>query len=377
MRFVHVIPHIADEASGPSYSVPRLCSALAEGGHEVELMCLGEGPRVRGVDVDFFAQWTHPRSFAVSPAHARELSRRAGEADIVHNHSLWSMVNVAAGMVVPGKRARLVTSPRGTLSPVALDRRRALKRVLWPLQRRALTEAALIHATSEIEYEQIRAMGLRAPVAIIPNGIDLPAPWPPTPRPSGQPRALLTLGRLHPIKGLPRLLRSWKSLEQAHPEWRLRIVGKGEPHHEREIRALASSLGLARVDFAGPLYGAAKEQAYRDADLFVLASHSENFGVVVAEALANGCPVVTTGLTPWAGLVDEGCGWWVPSSEQAIGAALAEAMSLRSDALSAMGARGRRWMETDFSWTALGHRLAESYEWLLQGGPPPSSVRLP
>src|ERR1019366_5999627 len=124
MRLVHVVPHISDEATGPSYSVPRLCASLAALGHEVELSCLAAQHPIPGVRLDIHRQWPVFSRFAVSPSHTLALRRKAGQVDIVHNHSLWSMVNVAAGCVVPGRQAKLVTSPRGTLSAWALGRSR-------------------------------------------------------------------------------------------------------------------------------------------------------------------------------------------------------------------------------------------------------------
>ncbi len=139
MRLVHVVPHISNEASGPSYSVPRLCASLAVLGHEVELSCLAAQGPIPGVRLDVHRQWSVLSRFAVSPSHTLALRRKAEQADIVHNHSLWSMVNVAAGCVVPGRQAKLVTSPRGTLSAWALGRSRIAKKLLWPLQRRVLS----------------------------------------------------------------------------------------------------------------------------------------------------------------------------------------------------------------------------------------------
>lgn len=374
MRLVHVVPHVDDEAAGPSYSVPSLCEALAARGHEVELSCLAARQPIPGVRVDVHPQWPILTRFAISTSHARALRRKAAEVDIVHNHSLWSMVNVASGWVVPGQHAKLVTSPRGTLSRWALDRRRNVKRVLWPLQRRVLARADLLHATSEAEYADIRRLGFRAPVAVVPNGIDLPAM--PLHRVETPIRTLLFLGRIHPVKGIDRLLQSWKALEGAHPDWRLVIVGRGEPVHERQARELVGSLALSRVEFVGPRYGSGKSDAYFEADLFVLPSHSENFGMAVAEALAHGCPAVVSRGAPWAGLESERCGWWVDHDVTSLAAALRQAMSLQQGKLAEMGARGRLWMERDYGWNSVAQRMEEAYRWTLGTGPAPQTVRL-
>lgn len=374
MRIVHVVPHVDDEAAGPSYSVPRLCESLAALGHDVELSCLAARGEIPGVRVDVHPQWPILDRFAISFDHVRALRAKAMRVDIVHNHSLWSMVNVGAGWVVPGSRAKLVASPRGTLSPWALARRRDVKRLLWPLQRRVIARADLLHATSEDEYAEIRARGFAAPVVVIPNGIDLPDLPPDR---AGKPeRTLLFLGRLHPKKGIDRLMQAWQRLQDDHPDWRLSVVGRGEPAHERAVRELVRTLALRRVEFAGPLYGDAKSHAFFDADLFVLPTHSENFGVAVAEALAHGCPAVVSRGAPWSGLAEEGCGWWVRHDVPALAEALGEAMSSPHATLAGMGARGRRWMERDYAWTAVASRMEAAYRWILTGGEPPSCARL-
>jgi glycosyltransferase involved in cell wall biosynthesis len=376
MRLVHVVPHIDQEASGPSYSVPKLCQSLAERGHQVELSCLAAKAAIPGVALDLHDEWPILRRLAVSPGHARALARKACSVDVIHNHSLWSMVNMASGWTVPGRSAKLVTSPRGTLSQWALSRNRRLKQLLWPLQRRALSHADLLHATSDAEYSEIRSAGFHTPVAVIPNGIDLPAmPAAPADRDQGE-RTLLFLGRIHPTKGIDRLFHAWSGLHACFPGWRLVIAGLGEDAHVRDIQGLAKQLRLERVGFPGPLYGAAKSDAYFGASLFVLPTHSENFGMVVAEALAHACPAVVSHGAPWPRLAYERCGWWVPNDVESLRAALHNAMSAPAQQLSAMGARGRDWMAREFSWQAVSSAMEAAYRWTLQGGEVPDSVKI-
>ena len=375
MKIIHIVPHIVEEASGPSYVVPRLCQSEAREGHDVELTCLANRSGLDGVTLDVHPQWPMLERFAVSPSLARALYRKAADSDVVHNHSLWSMVNVASGWVVPGRGAKLVTSPHGTLSPWALSINRHVKRLLWPLQRRALAKADLLHATSVEEYQQIRAIGFKAPVAVIPNGIDLPD-LPGATQSSLQGACnLLFLSRIHPIKCIDRLMQAWAKLQSQHPQWRLIIAGKGDSAYEQELYRLAQSLGLERIEFPGPVYGEAKSRAYFEADLFVLPTHSENFGMVVAEALAHCCPAVVSRGAPWAGLETEGCGWWIDNDAESLTAALDEAMQLSPSQLQAMGLRGRAWMDRDYGWSGIGKKMITAYQWLIEGGDPPAWVR--
>jgi glycosyltransferase involved in cell wall biosynthesis len=260
-------------------------------------------------------------------------------------------------------RKPLVISPRGMLSPVALAFSGTRKMVAWRLfQAKALRQAACLHATSEAEFADIRALGLTNPVAIIPNGIDLP---PDAPRKTFAQRTVLSLGRLHPKKGLPQLLRAWAQVETRFPDWVLRIAGPAEGGHDADLRTLASRLGLARISIEGPIYGPEKLAAYRAADLFVLPSLDENFGLTVAEALAAGTPVICTKGAPWAGLESQGCGWWVDQGESALAHALSATMKMPQEQLWSMGARGRLWMARDYSWDRIAIEMLGVYRWLV------------
>ena len=292
----------------------------------------------------------------------------------VHNHSLWSLINIAAGWLVPGHHAKLVTSPRGTLSSWALSRSRRSKQILWPLQRRVLSTADLLHATSETEYTEIRALGFTSPVAIIPNGIDLPPSI--DTKPKSDTRILLFLSRIHPTKGIDRLLYAWKLIEALHPNWQLMIAGRGEVEYVHTVTGLVTTLDLQRVQFMGPIYGAEKFHAYGKAELFILPSHSENFGMVVAEALAHSCPAVVSRAAPWAGLETKGCGWWVSHDVKTLADTLDHAMRLPPEQLAAMGRKGRVWMEHDFSWAAIGQQMDAAYHWIVNGGERPNWVRV-
>jgi glycosyltransferase involved in cell wall biosynthesis len=189
-------------------------------------------------------------------------------------------------------------------------------------------------------------------------------------------RVLLSLGRIHPKKGLDRLIRAWVRVESAYPEWRLRIVGPDELGHASQLAALAAELKTQRVSIEGPVAGDAKTAAYREADLFVLPTLNENFGITVAEALAAGTPVIATKGAPWHGLAREGCGWWIDHGVEPLVATLAEAMDMERGVLRAKGAKGRAWMKRDFSWDRVAHDMLDVYGWLSSGSEMPGTVRV-
>jgi glycosyltransferase involved in cell wall biosynthesis len=385
MKIVHVVPNVSEEASGPSYSVPSLARALGQleqGGqldHEVALLS------VRGRELPpspGFAHQVYPRALLLprlwrSPALARALAREAQRCDVLHSHSLWVMPNIYPGWIPRPASTPLVVSPRGTLSPWALQHSRYRKKLMWALlQGRVVRSAACLHATAEEEYGELRAFGAKQPVCVIPNGIDVPALSAlDEPERVNSPRIVLYLGRLHVKKGVDRLLRAWTALASERPDWCLWIAGPDDGGHERELRALAASLRTPRVTFAGPVYGDEKRALYRRAALHVLPSHSENFGMTVAESLASGTPVIATRATPWSGLVREGCGFWIELGVEPLVQALGEATRLERAQLLRLGARGRDWMQRDFSWNRVAREMADVYRWLRAGGTPPASVR--
>jgi len=376
MRLLQLVTSVAEEAAGPSYSVPSLARALARQGDEVELWSLlGEALPAS----DGFSHRVFPRAARLprlwrSPALHAQLRGAARGVDVLHSHGLWAMPNVYPGWVARQSATPLVISPRGTLSAWALNHSRWRKKAFWALlQGRVVAAAACLHATAESEYADLRALGLRQPVCVIPNGVDIGEP--PAPAADDAPPTILYVGRLHVKKGIDLLLRAWAIVAPSLPAWRLRIVGPDDGGYEAPLRRLAASLGAPRVTFEGAVYGAAKQALYRQASVHVLASHSENFGMTVAEALANGTPVITTRGTPWSGLEREACGWWIDIGVEPLVEALRAAAGAGPAALRERGARGRRWMQRDFAWDKVARDMAAVYRWLSQGGEPPGCVR--
>ena len=382
MRAIHIIAGIRPEDGGPAYSVPRLCREIAAAGAKVDLMTVSKSPQeiLEGNYRERHFDWRHSgvpllQAVRASSTLARTLRRESCEADVLHNHGLWLMPNVYAGVEARRARRALVVAPRGMLSAAALSFSRLKKRGFWYLlQRQAVNAAVCLHATSEQEYQEIRAFGLRHPVAIIPNGIDLPQPRQKY-SVARERRTVLSLGRIHPKKGLDILLRAWARVEKARPDWRLRIVGPSEAGHDSVLKQLAREFGLSRVSIEGAAYGAAKNEIYESTGVFVLPTLNDNFAVTVAEALAAGIPVIASKGAPWSGLAEERCGWWIDHGVEPLAAALEEAMARPMDELDAMGARGRDWMARDFSWLRAGHDAIELYRWLTGSVNMPGFVR--
>lgn len=377
MHVVQVVHNVRRETGGPSYSVVRLAESIAAVGTHATVITLDWRPSYyRHPHVFTFRTGMGPRRLGISPDMNRWLCAHAtsGGIDIIHSHGLWTMPGVYAGRASRNGPSQLVVSPRGMLSRWALGYHALRKRLFWNvIQRRTLEGAVCFHATSEAESDDIRQLGFTQPLVVLPNGVDLPDL---EPRPHDQRRRLLFLGRLHPKKGVDILLRAWVLVERRFPEWSLEIAGPDEGGHLARLRRIASALSLKRVSFSGPLYGPDKTLAYQRASLFVLPTHSENFGLTVAEAMAAGTPVIVTVGAPWGALRDHDAGWWIETGVDALAACLEEALACSPERLSKMGERGREWMARDFSWDRIGEEHAAAYRWLRDGGAPPSCVRL-
>ena len=321
------------------------------------------------------SEYSPPEGVAFKVADFEGMTERLGEFDLLHDHGLWLPCNHRIANAARALELPRIVSPRGMLEPWALNHKKWKKKIAWQLyQKKDLETAACLHATAESEAEQLRELGLRAPIAVIPNGVDeMDHDAQFKIQSNNGPYTALFLSRIHPKKGLPLLIEAWAKVKPTG--WRMRVVGPEEAGHLSELKELVVKAGLEESwQFEGPLDGESKWQAYSEADLFILPTYSENFGIVVAEALAAGVPVITTQGTPWIQLQTKGCGWWVSADSSSIANALGEAVTLPRKELREMGARGRSLVKRDYSWDRIGEQMRDCYLWLLGRGSKPSFV---
>jgi glycosyltransferase involved in cell wall biosynthesis len=393
-RIVFLTTSLSRSSGGPFLSVSGLAEAVAkDGGVNVSVVGAYANPSLWNEDQ---LQWsgTPIKAMAygglrsVPPLRDELAATLASDAchdtnALVHLHGLWDAASLALALLRNRLECPLVVSPRGMLEPWALAQRGIKKTValrLW--QHRLLVEATILHATSQMEYEGFRRLGFLNPVAIVPNGIRLPpdavprgGASPPSATPGLAPsRRCVFLSRIHPKKGLPILLNAWSRLRPQG--WTLEIAGAGDQTHERQVREIIAALGLEGVSLVGDLRGPDKWAFLATADLFILPTYSENFGIAVAEAMAVGVPVITTHGTPWQVLEEQQMGWWVPVAEQALFSALQEAVSEPIPRLRARGERARRYVRDSFGWDSIGHRMRACYDWALGRGPLPADIVL-
>lgn len=303
---------------------------------------------------------------------------RRFEADSVHIHGIWSPRLARQSLLAHRRGLPCILSPHGMLQPWALRHKRFKKAIAWRLyQQGLLQKVSVLHASSKSEAEQFKRLRLQARIAVIPWGVPLPAlPVADQHTPHGGAKGVRTalfVGRIYPVKGMPLLVEAWSRVRP--PGWKMKIVGPDEAGHRSEVEALVQQRGLASdFEFIGELNGEPKRAAYESADLFILPSHTENFGMAIGEALAHGVPVITTQGAPWKLLEEERCGWWTPVSIDGIAAALADATSRSPEELQAMGQRGYDLVRKKFTWEKAAAEMKAVYEWVLGQGNKPDCV---
>jgi glycosyltransferase involved in cell wall biosynthesis len=267
------------------------------------------------------------------------------------------------------RRAQLpyIVAPRGMLETWALKHRWLKKKLAYLLyQRRDLARAARIHATSPGEVASIERLNLGVPIELITNAVDLPAlDEQVVPNRASTMRRALFLSRIHPVKGLENLIRAWCKLQK--PGWECWIVGPGEMAYVSQLKQLCQDLGGAStMSFHAGVSDNDKWEVLRTADLFVSPSHSENFGMAIAEALGCGIPVITTRNTPWEEIETNSCGWWIEGGQEALESALSQAMSISDSQRQQMGKRGSALISNKYCWPAAARKIFELYGSLLK-----------
>lgn len=375
MKVIQVVPRAFSNANGVSICVQSMCGGLYKAGVNVELHAL-DAPHDEKIPFEFVGY--NRSSFpCVSIGRSREMFRGLQNAckdtDVIHTNGLWMMPTVYPEWARHGTGCKFVVQPHGALAPWSLCRSR-IKKLLFGVafQRRVLSKADMWVATSQEEAEDIRRIGYRQPIAVLPNGVDIPSG---ISRCRASRRRMFFISRIHPKKNVEMLLRCWSRLEDRFPDWDLAIVGPDKDNfYADEMKLLSRSLLCKRVTFTGELKGREKYDFMAASECEVLPTFSENFGMVVAESLACGTPVICSRGAPWAGLEKEGCGWWIPIDESALVETMYNAMVSSREELSKMGDNGIAWMKREFEWSSIADRMKLAYEWLVSGQDKPDFV---
>ncbi|HRK61104.1 MAG TPA: glycosyltransferase [Candidatus Omnitrophota bacterium] len=385
IKSLQILGCLDPRSGGPTYSIKKLAEHLSAASVQADIWTFNypfrdkkiilENNAKHFIAPDFFLS---RRLASWSPWVQSSLEAIANRYDLIHNHGHWLFGNYCARLVASKFRKPLMISPRGMLDPWSFDLKAMKKKVAWGLYERKNLEAATIfHATSHMEAESIRRLGLKQPIAVLPNGVDCNSPFASSEYVKQKKKVLLFLSRIDPKKGLERLFSIWQRQEAKFADWELVIAGDGEDKYLRKLKASARKKGIgARIRWVGFVEQDAKKKLYRNASLFVLPTFSENFGNAIGEALSFNIPIITTSGTPWDDVQKERCGWYVENNEEAIEAALIEALQTSVVNLTEMGKRGRQLIERKYSWFKVADEMAQTYLWILKmRDTPPKCIR--
>jgi glycosyltransferase involved in cell wall biosynthesis len=378
LRILHVVPayYPAVRYGGPIRSVHGLAAALARRGHDVHVYTtnvdgdndlevpLGTPVELDGVKVHYFPV-PLLRRLCWSPALGSRLSATVESYDVVHVHSVFLLPMRAAARAAARAQVPYIIAPRGMLIRDMVDRKSRWVKRAWIrlVERKSIAQAAGVHVTADLEGDELRALfgAPLPPIVSIPNGVDWPAhhlPKSAGPHAHLPERYALFLSRISWKKGLDRLLRAWQHV----PDLPLVIAGNDEEHYQPQLLALAQSLGVAsRVAFIGEVSDADKWALYESAEVFVLPSYSENFGNVVAEAMAMGCPVIVSPEVGISSLVKAAGAGVVTSCEPAELAAVICRIMADPATRRELGRRGRLAAVSRLSWNGVALQAEDLY----------------
>ncbi|MDX1760556.1 MAG: glycosyltransferase [Christiangramia sp.] len=366
MKISHVINSIDNSTGGPARSVTSLLeSILQKSDLNVDLY---SGKSDNPIISDFIKDRGEVQFFGSNfTGHLKGLDEKLkiSKPDLMHGHGLWQMPIHQMAVTARKLGVPYIISPRGMLDVWSINHKGFKKKLALKLyQRKDLEFASGFHATSKVEAENIRKAGFENPIAIIPNGVKVPEIIKKTYLITKK-RKILFLSRLVKNKGIEELLVAWSRLDLSLTQnWELNIVGSGDKEYVKKLNEKKVELNLPNVQFRGAAYSEDKENYFFEADLFVLPTYTENFGVAIAEALAYGIPVITTKGAPWSDLIKNNCGWWIDLGEEPLRISLIEALSSSQESLNQMGENGRKLIQDKYSLDSVSEKMKEFYDWI-------------
>lgn len=388
MKVLHVIPSVSPSLGGPTQVVLNLVKALRECSIEAEIVTTNDNgtslldvPLYQKIEYEQVPVWFLPRfspplkEYIFSPAITKWLWQNIRNYDILDNHYLFSYASTCAGAIARWQKIPYTVRTMGQLSPWALAQSQRKKQIYSLLiERHNLNRATAIHCTSEGEAADVRNFGIKTPTVTLPLGVNQPELFP---NAQQKIRAIyqipptipivLFLSRLHYKKRPDLLIRSLKKLALNQTKFHLILAGTGEPEYLEYLQNLVLDNGLTtQTTFAGFVTGKDKDLLLQGADIFVLPSFSENFGIAVAEALAHGLPVI---ITPDIQIAPEisaaNAGLIIPGEEEAIANAIAQLLD-NPEQRYQLSENGKKLVKQRYSWNAIASQLTQAYRTIIE-----------
>ncbi len=381
MKITHCISSIDESTGGPARSVTHLVEEFGKIDpiSEVNLFTLeSENPLLSGFSNPKLKLKFFEAKF-IGYSKELKINLQSIPTLLFHGHGIWQIPAHQMATIARKRKIPYLISIRGMLEPWSMQQSKIKKKIAMQLfQHKDLKKASCLHATGQFELESIRNLGYKNPIADIPNGIKINE-FPQKKYVAGKTKkTILFLSRIHPKKGIEILINAWQSLDSALKEnWCIKIAGNGEEDYIKQLNALIQEVGLSgSITIIGAKFGQEKIATYHEADLFVLPTYSENFGIVIAEALCCGVPVITTKGTPWQELETENAGKWIAIGEMPLRDALHEMMNKSDLEREIMGRKGRKLVEENYSIESVAQKFILLYQWILSGENKPDFVYL-
>jgi glycosyltransferase involved in cell wall biosynthesis len=358
MKVIHFIAGI-DRTGGGTTEYMRLLSSELR--NHVELIVVtGVSPHpiaIYGVNIKFF-RTSVLRWFSMVKEFSVFLEKE--KPNLVHINGIWSPQNWGFQKAAQKLGIKVIISPHGMLEPWIMAHNPLKKKIaLFLYQNEAIQRSVYLHATAKMEAENLLDLGFKNPISIIPNGIDINDVK--EIKTHYGTRKMVFLSRIHPKKGLELLLEAWRNCNTNG--WLLEIAGNGDENYIVNLNKSAQD--LTNVHFVGAKYGEAKWKFLQSADVLILPTHSENFGIVVAEALAVGIPVITTHGTPWEDLEIYECGWWIDLSVSNLERALENVINTPVTILQTMGKKGQKLVMEKYEIKVITNKIIDLYQKVL------------
>ena len=373
MKILSFISSLDLNGGGPSRSVPMLVKGLAELGVDVTLMT------IRSKNMNIHAlEGTTAKLKVLEPSFSRkEIAQylKSEKFNLIQIQSMWDLPYHK--VMVEARRLGIpyIVTPRGMLEPWSLSQKKWKKKLAWWLyQRNDVQQSACVFTTAKKEADHVGNLGITTRKAVIPNGIETDS-YPCKTSIDVVNKQVLFLSRVHVKKGIEILFDAWKRIHSEFADWQLFVVGNGEDEYIQSLENRLERLGLKdSIRILPPVFGNDKTRIYQESALFCLPSFSENFGLVIAEAMSCGTPVITTTNCPWDILNETNTGWCIDLSVDNLERAFREALSMSPAELYDMGQRAGKLIRDNFDYRSVARKTLCLYEWLLGGGNKPEFV---
>ena len=373
MKILSFVSSLDLSCGGPSRSVPMLAKGLAELGVDITLMT------IRSENMNTYAlEGTTAKLKVLSPSFSKkEIAKYLAEErfDLIQIQSMWDLPYHK--VMVEARRFGIpyIATPRGMLEPWSLSQKKWKKKLAWWLyQRNDVQKSVCVFTTAKMEADHVGNLGITTRKAVIPNGIETDS-YPCKTSIDVVNKQVLFLSRVHVKKGIEILFDAWKLIHSEFADWQLFVVGNGEDEYIQSLENRVERLGLKdSIRILPPVFGNDKTRIYQESALFCLPSFSENFGLVIAEAMSCGTPVITTTNCPWDILNETNTGWCIDLSVDNLERAFREALSMSPAELYDMGQRASKLIFDNFDYRSVTRKTLRLDEWLLGGGNKPEFV---